>query len=553
MAIQQETCIEPGDLPRHIDTILQIRTGKVKPEFVTSEPSGIYKTPVSKPIKVSFKGCEGDEHFYPPHQSPDNALLHYASQHYLLWQSEIPSKSHLFYPGAFGENLVSSYLDENTVCIGDVMQVGKDLLIQVTKPRSPCYKLEYRFEVKDMNVKSSELHRTGWLYRILKEGEIGAGDKIILVERRHPKWTIANVQKLLNKDLKNDKAMQELASLPELGQETKEVLKTRIAKRELLKKGKKQDATKWKRYRLVQTAKETSRISSFVFESLAPDNSLVSAMPGAHIRVKLGEKGELARAYSVVSGDSNQFTLGIAFDKETSRGGSRFMHEEVQIGNELQFSEIKSDFQIVNNAQRHILIAGGIGITAFLLMTEKLVRQNADFHFYYAVRSSSDIAFKSNLERLPTERLTILDASQKQRLDIPAILQDVKGSTHIYICGPERLTSAVVSTAQSLTIPSSHIHFEAFAASTTGDPFTVELAESKKTLEVKSEQTLLDVLRDAGLDVPSSCEVGNCGTCKVAVKCGRVEHRGTGLGKSDKGEMMLSCVSRGIGEIVLVL
>jgi len=97
------------------------------------------------------------------------------------------------------------------------------------------------------------------------------------------------------------------------------------------------------------------------------------------------------------------------------------------------------------------------------------------------------------------------------------------------------------------------LHFEKFEISTSGDPFTAQLAESKKKIEVNGEQTLLDALREAGLDVPSSCEAGNCGTCRVGVKGGRIEHRGTGLTEDEKCSSMLSCVSRGIGDIVLEL
>jgi ferredoxin len=105
--------------------------------------------------------------------------------------------------------------------------------------------------------------------------------------------------------------------------------------------------------------------------------------------------------------------------------------------------------------------------------------------------------------------------------------------------------------ARNLGFPSPNIRFEAFTAMTSGDPFVAELAESKKEIEVKEEQTLLDVLRDAGFDIPSSCEVGNCGTCRVGIRSGRVEHRGTGLLEGEKKGAMLSCVSRGIGKIVV--
>ncbi|MBK5654933.1 MAG: 2Fe-2S iron-sulfur cluster binding domain-containing protein, partial [Rhizobium sp.] len=109
----------------------------------------------------------------------------------------------------------------------------------------------------------------------------------------------------------------------------------------------------------------------------------------------------------------------------------------------------------------------------------------------------------------------------------------------------------VLAIAKKHNFPDTSVHLEQFAVATSGNPFTVELKESKKTVEVGASQTLLDALRAVGMDVDSSCEVGNCGTCKVDVCSGRIEHRGTGLLESEKGEAMLSCISRGVGRIVL--
>ncbi|KAH6683363.1 pyruvate kinase-like protein [Halenospora varia] len=556
MAIKNAVPSDRTALPRHIDTLLQIRTGMVQIAAIKNlEDSGIYKTPKSTPVKVGLLGCEGDERQYPPHQSSDNALLQYDSRHYLKWKSELPAKSHFFVPGAFGENLVTEKMSEEDVCIGDVMKIGKDLVVQVTKPRAPCYKLDMKFETKDISARCRELYRTGWLYRMLTPGSLMAGDEITLIERMNPEWTVRRVQDIMWKDLKNENAMKELVAVPELGVEIKEIISKRLAKFERMRSSKQADASKWKYYRLSKRKQETPRIAKFVFEADTPDENPIPAPSGSHIRLKIGNDGRLTRAYSIVSGDSNCFTLGIALD-EASRGGSKFLHHEAIPGyTSLPFNKIKSDFPIIKDAKKHILIAGGIGITAFILMADELLAQGADFHLHYAIRSSEDIAFRKLLAKIPKQHITFADASQSKRLDIPNILKSAKEDkdTHLYICGPNRLLSAVTSTAQALSIPSSQIHYEAFTASTTGDPFTVELSESKKKVEVKEEQTLLDVLREVGLDVPSSCEVGNCGSCKVSYSAGRVEHRGTGLLEGEKGGMMLSCVSRGVGGITVDL
>jgi ferredoxin-NADP reductase/MOSC domain-containing protein YiiM len=538
------------------DKILQVRTGKVKPVF-GFDTSAIFKTPLTKPVFVSTLGCSGDERSYPPHTGPDNALMHYASQHYPLWAAENPASAHHFKVGAFGENLVSSNATEDNVCVGDIMSIGtKGLLVQVTKPRQPCYKLNHRFEIKDMSLRSQTLGRTGWYYRVLRDGWMEAGDEMVLVERKFPRWTIKEVQRLLYVDRNDEDDMRELSEVPELGEEIRTILVTRLMKKksrddnERLQGGK-EKALKWFRYGVIKKRKETPRICSFIFEAADPVANPVKVEPGSHIRVKLGDDGKLVRAYSVISGHSNRFKVGITLEPE-SRGGSKFMHDNVVVGDALSFSKIKSDFPLSDHADQHIMIAGGIGITAFLAAAQQLQEKGLDYQLYYAVRSPEDVAFSEDLKPLGVN-LTILDGSKGQRLDIQRILGKANKGTHVYVCGPDRLMSAVTSITKDRNFPTENIHFEAFTAATSGDPFSAELVTSEKVVEVKEEQTLLDVLRDAGFDVPSSCEVGNCGSCKVGVRSGRVEHRGTGLMADEKKGSMLACVSRGIGRITLDL
>lgn len=113
--------------------------------------------------------------------------------------------------------------------------------------------------------------------------------------------------------------------------------------------------------------------------------------------------------------------------------------------------------------------------------------------------------------------------------------------------------NAVREIADKLGLLKENVHFESFQANSTGDPFTAELAESERKLNVSARESLLDALRSSGFDIPSTCEAGNCGTCRVGVRRGQIDHRGTGLLENEKDTAMLSCVSRGIGHIVLDL
>ncbi|PMD21279.1 PK beta-barrel-protein domain-containing protein-like protein [Hyaloscypha hepaticicola] len=547
---------ENPDTSKPSRTVLQVRTGKKRPVFGLPNASGIFKIPHPIAVRVSFLGCDGDERGFTGHGGVDKALMWYPSQHYTLWQAELPQNSSLFTVGGFGENIAtqSEELSEEVVCVGDIYKFGAEggVVLQISEPRQPCFMLNHRFEVKDMSLRSQNANRTGWYCRVLEEGNIQAGDSISLIERMHPKWTIKEVQKVLYVDRKNWEAIKELSKMAVLGEEIRTILSNRLKKGVFLDESDRLvcgEDNSWNEYRLASRKLETERICTFEFEAVSPNESPGRAVAGSHVRVKLGEHGKLVRAYSVVAGNKNAFKVGIALD-ENSRGGSKHLHEKLKIGDTLIFSQIKTDFPLATDADQHILIAGGIGITAFLITAFYLKEKGLNYHLYYAVRSSQDVAFKSYLRELGNN-VTIRNKSKNQRLDISDIIRKASTRTHIYACGPPRLMDGVKVAARTLGFPFSNIHFEAFTARTSGDSFVAELAESKKEIEVKEEQTLLDVLRDAGFDVPSSCEVGNCGTCRVGIRSGRVEHRGTGLLEGEKKGAMLSCVSRGIGRIVL--
>jgi MOSC domain-containing protein YiiM/ferredoxin-NADP reductase len=530
--------------------LVQIRSGKVK-KFGPFH-SAIFKAPLSGPVEITKEGIPTDEHAYHLHGGVDKALLHYCSKHYDEWKKEIPASEPLFKPGGFGENLVSAEINEKNLCIGDRIAIG-DVILEVSEPRAPCSKLNHRFEVKDMAKRTQTLLRTGWLYRIIKPGFIQAGDMISLLERPYPEWTVARIMYYLFINTKDMEMMKQIIDLPPLGWEVKDRIRARVAtgttedQDARMYGDNKQKMDSWSEYRLVEKRRETSRVTVFTFEAIDAIPNPVPVEPGSHVRLKLG--GKLVRAYSVVSGDSKRFELGVALSSE-SKGGSKYLHEQAKVGDVLTVGRITTSFPLATDADEHIILAAGIGITAFLPAFKYLQDTKQKFHLHYA--HVGEMAFASQIEALGS-KATIHDKSLGKRLNVSEVISHAGSSSHIYTCGPQRLMDDVVASAKKHNMPDSSVHLEQFTVTTSGDPFTVELKESKKTIEVGATQSLLDALRDIGMDIDSSCEVGNCGTCKVDVCSGRVEHKGTGLVEDEKGEAMLSCVSRGVGTIVLDL
>jgi MOSC domain-containing protein YiiM/ferredoxin-NADP reductase len=530
--------------------LIQLRAGRTK-KFGPFQ-SAIAKVPLFGPVEVTKGGISNDEHAYPMHGGVDKALLHYCTKHYDEWKRELPASEPLFKPGGFGENLFSAEVDEKTLCIGDRIAIG-EVIVEVSEPRAPCAKLNHRFEVKDMAKRAQTLLRTGWLYRIIKPGTIQSGDMIRLMERPFPDWTIARIMYYLYIDTMDTEMMKQIVDLPPLGWEIKDKFRARLTtgttedQNGRMYGGEEQKMDSWNEYRLVEKRIETSRVTAFVFDAVDEISNPTPVEPGSHVRLKLG--GKIVRAYSVVAGDTNRFELGVSRSNE-SRGGSKYLHDKAKVGDLLMVGRITTSFPLATDADEHIIFAAGIGITAFLPAFKYLQETRQSFHLHYA--HAGEMPFASHINALGSN-FTIYDKAQGHRLDVSKVISRTSLRSHIYTCGPQRLMDDVVATARKFNIPDSSVHLEQFTVTTSGDPFTAELKESKKTIEVGPTQSLLEALRAVGMDIDSSCEVGNCGMCKVDVCSGKVEHRGTGLSENEKGEAMLSCVSRGVGTVVLDL
>ena len=157
-------------------------TGRIQ-DYAGSRPSAIARRQVEGELLLTERGLEGDEQAEKSwHGGPDRALCHYPREHYPYWCREFPEQSALFCAPAFGENLSTEGLTEENVFIGDIFRWG-DALIQVTKPRSPCFKLNYHFGIGDLSALMQASGRVGWLYRVVAGGSVSAEQPLVLASR----------------------------------------------------------------------------------------------------------------------------------------------------------------------------------------------------------------------------------------------------------------------------------------------------------------------------------------------------------------------------------
>lgn len=268
---------------------------------------------------------------------------------------------------------------------------------------------------------------------------------------------------------------------------------------------------------------------------------------GSHILVQMPSH---TNAYSLLGdpADTRQYQIAV-HREEHSRGGSAFLHEQVECGSELLISAPNNLFPLRPEAGHHLLLAGGIGITPFLSQLHELQRRGASYELHYAFRSPGLGAFQGDLGQGPhAPHCYFYAASNGQRMDLDALLEQASPQTHIYVCGPQRLITAVMDTARRLAIDTSRIHWEQFAAtqSSTG-AFTLVLGRSGRELEVAAGVSILEAIeRSNAVQVECLCREGVCGTCETRILDGEAEHLDQFLTEEEKAaqQSLMICVSR---------
>ncbi len=177
-------------------TIEALLTGTPRP-FRGDDHSAIAKQPVAGPVRVTWDGFAGDKVADPIHHGGwDKAIHLYAQDHYDWWRAVKPDHPLLAQPGAFGENIASHGLTEADICLGDRFSLGS-AVVEVSHGRQPCWKLDHRFGSRDVMAAIIKTGRSGFYFRVIREGEVEAGTEMLLLERSHDEWPLDRVFRLL--------------------------------------------------------------------------------------------------------------------------------------------------------------------------------------------------------------------------------------------------------------------------------------------------------------------------------------------------------------------
>lgn len=308
----------------------------------------------------------------------------------------------------------------------------------------------------------------------------------------------------------------------------------------------------WLNVKVVSKRQEATDIYSYELAD-SQGRTLPPFSAGAHLDVEVREG--LVRQYSLCNhpSENHRYLIAVLLDPKT-RGGSIAMHERIEEGDEINISEPKNHFPLAAAAKRSLLFAGGIGVTPILCMAERLGHLKADFEMHYCTRSADRMAFAERIRRSNFSQKVFFhydDGDDSQKLDINKVLGKPERDVHIYVCGPTGFMDWVLKTAKDKGWPDAQVHREYFAAPAqpagqVAGEFEVQIASTGETFLVEADQSITQVLSMNGVEIPTSCEQGVCGTCLTRVLEGEPEHRDTFLTDEEraKNDQMLPCCSR---------
>lgn len=304
---------------------------------------------------------------------------------------------------------------------------------------------------------------------------------------------------------------------------------------------------------------ECEGINSYLLEG-TNGASLPRFAAGSHVDVHL--EGGAVRQYSLCNDPNETGRYRIAVQREAQgRGGSRQIFAQVRVGQLLEVSKPRNHFVLSQVADRHLLIAGGIGITPLLAMAYQLGCAKAAFELHYCTRTPERTPFLAELKQFGDAVHIHHDHGEPANgLNFASLLKQQRPGTHLYFCGPPGFMAAVAAAAAHWPKPS--IHFEHFSAAavapahaTAGndcESFQIQIASTGRLLDVPANKSITQVLAEQGIPIETSCEAGLCGTCRTRYISGTPDHRDLVLQDDEKREYLLPCCSRSKSAILVL-
>jgi ferredoxin-NADP reductase/MOSC domain-containing protein YiiM len=546
------------------------------------------KQPVQGRVRMTRDGPEGNE----VAQHTDSVYA-FAEENYAWWAAALGTDGSAWTPGHFGENLTIAGLDERALCIGDRLLVGEQVELVVAGPRIPCFKLAWRMRQPESFIQRfATSGRTGVYFSVAREGTVGSGDRVALIERSNSD-TVADVAALISGAAETTpEHLQELLSFPRLSQTVALGLRSRLYR---ILDGQRTLEHRWhgrRTLRVVNVVDECADVRSFHLQP-ADGGPLPRFRAGQFLTVTCPlPDGEVQRTWSLSDYAAEPSTYRVSVKRESVGRASGWMHDNVYVGTELQVRAPAGRFMLDRGAFKPlILVAGGIGVTPLLAMAKSHLARGPvapPVHLIHCVRNGDNLAFRTELRELAVLPGVHVDhvfsdprPGEAQGRDYTVagrltldVLADLVRDTHIihggrrinlpwydcdvYLCGPQSFQDSLLGQMSGQGIDIARIRRESFQRPVTNPSMhAVERAEvvlqrSGRALEwVAGEHaSLLELLDRHGIETPSICRMGICHACRCHLVSGKVHHSVAPQGV-EAGSALLCCSMPASQRIVL--
>jgi ferredoxin-NADP reductase/MOSC domain-containing protein YiiM len=549
--------------------------------------TGIWKQPVSGPVMARRLNIDGDgQGDLEGHGGEQRAVMVYQIDSYRYWQQQFGRDDFTY--GEFGENLTIDGLPDDEVCIGDHYRIG-EAEFEVTQPRVTCYRVGLRLGRPDMAALLVSHHRPGFYMRVLTEGRIQAGDKIVKTAAGPHEMSVADIDALLYLPGHDPAKLRLATDIPALSAGWQQSFREMLAPAAGSGQGPAEPAWPgFRQLRVERVISESENVCS-IYLTAAHGTRLPAARAGEYLTLRVGGAADPApvRNYSLSSAPgADAYRIGV---KQEPHGvASTYLNHKLRRGVLLDVGAPRGDFVLDDGEHPVLLISAGIGVTPVLSMLHELAAavSEREIWWLYGARGPHEHPYAAEahdlLAALPHAREHIYysqaTAAQRRRAHAAAghLSKDNLGALGIpasacaYICGPASFMSDMEHALSAMGVGSADIHTELFGAKPSVNPGVtgqtrtaphqppgpkgtgpmVTFARSGIATPYTPERSLLELAEACDVPTRWSCRTGVCHTCETSMLSGDVTYRPDPLEPPAEGDVLICC-SRPRTDIVL--
>jgi ferredoxin-NADP reductase/MOSC domain-containing protein YiiM len=560
--------------------------------------TGIWKSPVPGRCRVRRLNVDGDgQGDLAGHGGEHRAVFVYQMESYRYWQEKLERSDFVY--GQFGENFTVEGLADDTVCIGDRYRVGS-ALFEVTQPRVTCYRIGIRMDEPRMPALLTSSGRPGFYFRVLEEGDVGAGDEITQVAGGSGRMTVAEINALLYSGNHPRDRLQQALRIEALSHGWRTSFEALLQQHEadgnagLVPQAAAHPAAPgFHRLRVEEIKQESADVVSLTLQ-VVDGNALTPALPGQYVIVRLNPTADgrpVFRSYSI-SGPVSTQRYRISVKREPHGVVGTYLHERVHTGDVLDVSSPRGSFVLGPGERPLVLLSAGIGATPVLAMLHALSSAHSDRQvlWLHAARDGAHHPFAAEAQGLVgslAHGRSYICYSQPLSgdkvgtgFDAVGHLSGLLGGLHVppeaevYLCGPNRFMTAMRQMLGESGIAPERIHVEIFNG---GESMTPGVAATPRAAphlppnppdtgalvsfarsgiatrwDASAYRNILELAEACDVPVRWSCRAGVCHNCESGLVSGAVAYEPEPLDGPSEGNVLICC-SQPRGDVVVDL